>query len=360
MRNAIFASAIALLAAFVLMVAGPAMAQPKISGAAAASFGQVSVDTGGTGDTETGDSFFTTIEANFIATGGNGTMDYYFRLRGRGTEGNTVPHDFEGGTFADNQLQTVRVRVGWNVTDQFRIEMGKMPGIGGTGAADINNVRTPGGIGAPVNKFGMWDSGAINLAFKATPQIRVGLAISSDCQVGCTAGADARPAAAGGGNYEGNFQTLMPYANLNFGDIGISLRLPQSSGDAIVSGKSETVESDAVGFEAKYSMDQIYVALEYYDSTKGCVGSGCFEETQTDTTLALKAYGLGLQIGSSDIDVNKTTTETEDFMAVWYEIPMGDGGKVFPEIGQLTLNDGTTGAKDSTVDYIRLGMKVGF
>jgi hypothetical protein len=379
------------------------MAEGKFSGGAAAGFGQVSWDTGGTagpGAPADGSAYNVQMESNLIYSGKNENMDYYFRMRARGTSGDTEVKDFTEGTFTDTQgtgqfgaLNTVRVRVGYNA-GAFRVAMGKLPGIGGIGFADLRPLRAPGGFRHYVDNLGMFDSAAIQLEFNAGPA-KVGLAISTDCQVQCDAGTgvvtesggieidpatDTITETTGSAKLRGT-NTIMPYVQAAFGAIKVGARFASSSAKlnaaltetpyvAGVAGASTTTTVDGVTtkgsgmvVEVAFNSDAFGAALEYTSTTAKCettLDPGCKDKKVSGPGLAVTFAGGGLvQYSSSETDTGGTGKKpSTQLISGSFLFDVG-GGKLGPEVASATTNAGGT-AKDQKGTLIRLIATTGF
>lgn len=396
-----FASAFALLAALTFVAVGAAMAQDggKWSGGAYAGFGQVSWDKGTTataGSPSSGSAYNTQIEANLIYSGKQGPMDYYFRIRARGTTGDTVVKDFSEGTFNDGQLQTVRLRVGWNVTDAFRIEAGRLPSIGGVGFADQRPVRAPGGFRHFVDNYAMWDAGALNLSFK-TGGIRVGLAISGDCQVACLAGQSLPTSSTTVDGATGTItviktdfrskgqSTMLPYVQATFGAAKVGFRYAASQGKAVGSYREdtitgagvvtnvdnftvdETVKSTGMVLEAAYNTPAFGVAVEYTGTTykpfPSDVGAKDFKNTMIGLAATFAGGGLVQYSSSKDDDglpAASTAGKDKTTISGSYLMDVGSGAQVGPEIATASEKAQKTGSKEAKGTLVRLLMRTSF
>jgi hypothetical protein len=369
MRSNLLKSALSVfaLAVAALFVGTLAMAAPTFSGGVAAGFGQVSIDGGGTGPGASGSTWNTQVESNLVATGKtqNGTVDYYYRLRIRGTQGDALPGGFGSsgpsstatqteGVFTTSGLSALRTRIGWNVTDAFRIEMGRLPSLGANGFADIQPLRTPAGFELPVNLYAFFDAGAINFSFK-TGGIKVGLAISSNCDPGCDHG-DAGSASVRAQN------TLMPWFLGSFGAIDVALRLPQASAQASVAATGaqggaikieDEFKSSATAVEVRFKTDALMVALESYAKTAKSPAAGSKDKKTTDLALALKlAMGVQVQYASDSIDTGGTAKAEQTWLSLAYLFNV-DGASFGPEYRTTTYNSGVTGDKDVKGALIR-------
>jgi len=397
-----FASAFALLAALTFVAVGAAMAQDggKWNGGAYAGFGQVNWDKGtvaAPGSPSSGSSYNTQIEANIIYSGKQGPMDYLFRMRARGTQGNTEVKDFTEGTFNDGQLQTVRVRVGWNVSDAFRIEIGRLPSIGGVGYADLQFVRAPASFRHFNDNYAMWDSGAINLSFKVGG-IKAGLAISADCQVACLAGqtlpASSTTIDAGTSTItvvkstlaSKNQSTMLPYVQADLGAVKVGFRYAASQGKAVGSYKEddidiatggvtavdsftvdETVKSTGMVLEAAYTTPGFGVAFEYTGTTykpfPSDVGAKDFKNTQIALSATFAGGGLVQYSTSKDDDglpAASTAGVDKTVMSAAYLMDVGSGGQVGPEVVLASEKAQVTGAKEAKGTLIRLLLRTSF
>jgi hypothetical protein len=377
------------------------MAEGKFSGGAAAGFGQATWDTGGTaapGAPADGSAYNAQIESNLIYSGKNGNMDFYLRMRARGTSGDTEVKDFSEGTFTDGQLNTVRVRVGYT-NGPFRMEVGRLPGIGGIGFADLRPLRAPGGFRHYVDNLGMFDSGAINLQFNAGPA-KIGLAISTDCQVQCDAGTGVvteggsvvlDPAGGtvgtitettGSAKLRGT-NTIMPYVQAAFGAIKVGARFATSSAKLnasftentydvgnIVPTATDTTTVDGVTtkgsgmvVEVAFNSDAFGAALEYTSTTAKCettLDPGCKDKKVSGPGLAVTFAGGGLvQYSSSETDTGGTGKKpSTQLISGSFLFDVG-GGKLGPEVASATTNAGGT-AKDQKGTLIRLIATTGF
>jgi hypothetical protein len=394
------------MAAALAFVAGGAMAQdgPKVSGGAGVGFGQVQWDTGATsdgpGDPVDGSALNAQIESNVIVSGKNENVDYYFRMRARGTTGDTIVKGFSEGTFNDGQMQTVRVRVGTNF-GPVRVEIGRLPGIGGTGMADLRPVRAPGGFRHNVNNLGFFDAGALNVRFAAGP-VKVGVAIQANgCQVNCSGGfkdssstsvtaADTLTTSTTSVS-TGNAQTIMPYVQGAFGPVKFGVRYATSSQDVIVSSSTTDVtvstgastttggaphdgSVDRSGFvgEVAVAAGPGGIGLEYTSLPEGCLdpigpaGTACNDTTVTGPGLAVTWTGLLVQYSSSEEDDGDATTTnaTSSVVSGSFLFDIG-GGKIGPEvaIAKSKPSDSTlavTPKPEASGRLIRVLMTTGF
>ena len=398
------------MAAALAFVAGGAMAQdgPKISGGAGVGFGQVTWDSGETstgapGDVVDGSALNAQIESNVIVSGKNENVDYYFRMRARGTTGDTIVKGFSEGTFNDGQMQTVRVRVGTNF-GPVRVEIGRLPGIGGTGMADLRPVRAPGGFRHNVNNLGFFDAGALNVRFAAGP-VKVGVAIQANgCQVNCSGGFKdssktvlntvAQTEVTTTTSVDsGNAQTIMPYVQGAFGPVKFGVRYALSSSDVIVKTAVKTVDLstdpptdgtvttathdgsvDSSGFvgEVAVAAGPVGIGLEYTSLTEGCLdpivpaGTACNDTTVTGPGLAVTWTGLLVQYSSSEEDDGDATTTnaTSSVVSGSFLFDIG-GGKIGPEvaIAKSKPSDSTTAVTpkpEASGRLIRVLMTTGF
>lgn len=350
------------LAVTAMFVGTLAMAAPTFSGGVAAGFGQVSIDGGGTGPGASGETWNSQVESNLVATGktAEGKVDYYYRIRIRGTQGDSVAGGFGSsgpsatgtqteGVFTTSGLSGLRTRIGWNVTDAFRIEMGRLPSIGGVGFADIQPLRTPAGFELPVNLYAFYDVGAIVFSFK-TGAMKLGLAIGATCDPSCNH-PDASAASVRAQS------TLMPFFQGSFGPIDVGVRIPQASGQASVASGTIKVEdefkSSATGVEVRFKTDALTVALESYAKTAKSPATGAKDVKTTDLALALKlAMGVQVQYASDSIDTGGTAKAEQTWLGVAYLFKV-DGASFGPEYRSTTYNSGVTGDKDVKGTLIR-------
>jgi len=379
------------LAVAALFVGTLAMAAPTFSGGAAAGFGQVSWDTGNSGAGASGSAYNTQIEANLIASGKNesGSVDYYYRLRIRGTQGDPITKNESEGSFVSSvgtscvtgdgsgcgsdgdagHVQTARFRMGWNVSDAFRIEVGKLPGIGGTGLTDLQAVRAPGGFRHFNNNGGFFDVGAINFAFK-TGGIKVGLALGSACDPSCTQHGDAKAKDSNGNSDVIRAQnTMLPYFQGTFGGIKVGFRAPQSSG-TVASKASASTTTLKVEDEFKTSMTVIEasvpigpaaIALELTNQTAKSPVTGSKDLKTSDVELAVTALnGLLVQYGTDEQDNGSTSPTYKKpkvtLITVSYVWDMGGGAKIGPEYSTVTSTSSSTTGKDAKGQLIRIIM----
>lgn len=373
MRSNLLKSMLAVFALAVSMmyVGSLAVAAPSFSGGVAAGFGQVTVDDGGTGPGAGSQSAYNAqIESNLIATGKTegGKVDYYYRLRIRGTQGDPLNSSETESSFSDNQLQTVRTRIGWNVTDAFRIEMGKLPSIGGVGFADIQPLRSPKGFELPVNLYAFYDAGAINFSFKSG-SMKFGVAIAAKCDPGCdhsdstnTSGISTNTGAS-----LGAASTILPYFQGSFGALDVGVRIPSSSAKVSKVGSGspaglkleDQFKSSATGLELRFKTNAVTAAMEYYAKTAKSPLAGAKDEKVTDLTLAaILAMGLQVQYATDTLDNGGTAKPKTTWLSLAYLFDV-DGAKFGPEYRSVTFNADTPGSKDVKATMIRFVGTVG-
>jgi hypothetical protein len=359
MKNAIkfsIASVIVTLATLAL-VAGSAVAQPKISGGVGAGFGQLSWDDGNTSSS----TYNAQTESNLIASGTNGSFDYYFRIRIRGTQGDTAQKGGTESSFSDGQLQTVRTRVTWNINDSMSLAMGRLPGIGVINPGYAAALRAPSGLRSADGAIAGWDTGGMVFAYKAG-SIRAGLAILANCQVGC----DNIDDSVSGDASVTNQSTMIPFVQYRSGAIAVGLRLAMSSGQANGTDFSEVATSGSGNnIDFQFKTDAFSVGLEMSSATsagaKNALGSTPDDAESSAMVLAVKAAGLAIGYSAAttadgyvDPVSGKGSDDTDTVISVNYAMDMG-GGKLTPEL--ITASNSNT---DMAGQLIRLVLTTGF
>ena len=154
----------------------------KISGGADASFGTISSEKLDSKKKVTSESGYgAAIQSNIILSGKDGTIDYYVRLRLRGERSKTANNGGKDSLKSNEApLQTARVRVRWTPVPVFSVTLGRLPGYGGTGFADIQPGRAYVGVGG-VNKAIFADVPTLQLQVAPGP-VKVGLLLSNGAQ----------------------------------------------------------------------------------------------------------------------------------------------------------------------------------
>jgi hypothetical protein len=359
------------VSAALLVLAAPVSAQEssyKIFGDVKAAFGQYSYSEDDGTDTLSLNNYDTALESNIRIRNANfdkDTMYFEIRLRFRGVEGGNEDSNTltSKDTFADSGVQTARIYAGWNVTEQFAIEIGRTGGISAA-FSDLELIETGDLLGTPAGAFDASDTGSINAIFKVNPDIKVGLVVLSSCQPGCAGDDD------DGGQAQFGNGTIMPHFEGTFGPIAVAARLASATGsweeNESPTGEAETVASSGTGLAVAYDQDGIYVGFDYESYKLGCIGDDCEEVSGQIIGIGFDVaniYGHYATHAISNAGGVKSDTENATVLLVGYAFKMGNG-TVAPEYlsGSEVFTPDATGADEETktASEIRLAYKVKF
>jgi hypothetical protein len=366
MKNAIkfsIASVIVTLATLAL-VAGSAVAQPKISGGVGAGFGQLSWSNADTSSS----TYNAQTEANLVASGTNGSFDYYFRIRIRGTQGDTSVKGGTEASMSDGQLQTVRTRVTWNINDSMSLAMGRLPGIGVINPGYAAALRAPSGLRSSDGNIAGWDTGGMVFAYKAGA-IRAGLALLARCQVDFPSGcSNINDTSAGGDAVVSNESSMIPFVQYKSGAIGVGVRMAMDSAE--VNGtdfEEEAISGSGTNLDFSFKTDAFGIGLEYFTGTKAGTANSldANNDTEDENLYAIVARidVAGVVLGYSEGGVVDGITDTAGdakanastiVTSVNYPMDMG-GGKLTPELISSHENSGNKSGQ-----LIRVVLSTGF
>jgi len=390
-------SAFALFAVAAFVAAG-AMAQdaPKVSGGVYAGFGQAKWESGGTAS-KSDSALNGQIEANLIVSGAKENVDYYFRLRARGTTGDTTTKGLSEGTADCNgnaaagfenansdfsalntsincgKMQTIRVRVGWNGPGGFRLEGGRLPSIGGVGYADIQPVRAPSGFRHFNDTAAFYDVTAIVASFK-TGGIKVGLGLSANCDINCKYdqssgtgnGLGVVDASAGSAVILTNQNSSIVFFQGAFGDVKVGARVVgagskvKDPGTSTTMAADDTLKASANVVEAAYTMGGMMFALEFNSETDKAPNAGTGKDWKiTGPALAVSFLNgnAAVQYSSQKTDKGATFVPEQTWVSAFYLADVG-GGKVGGEFVSTSYKSGATTTQKGTL--IRLLLKSDF
>lgn len=357
--------------AALLFLAAPVSAQEssyKLFGDVKAAFGQYTYSEDDGTDTLDMNNYDTALESNIRIRNANYKKDpMYFeiRLRFRGVEGSNEDSNMltSKDTFDDGMIQTARIYAGWNVTEQFAVEIGRTGGIS-TGFSDMEMLETGDLLGSPVGFFDGSDTGSLNAIFKINPDMSVGLMVLSSCQPGCAGDDDD-----GGQSQYGN-GTIMPHFEGTFGPIAVAARFASATGsweeNESPTGDSESVTSTGTGLAVAYDQDGIYVGFDYEAYTLGCIGDDCEEVSGQILGIGFdvaNVYGHYATHAISNAGGVDSDTEDATVLLLGYAIKMGNG-TVAPEFlsGNEVFSPDAKGADEETktASEVRLAYKVKF
>lgn len=340
----------------------------------------------------TRDNLLSTIESNLRFRNRrykNDRLYFELRLRARGRQ---VGGKFENTeTFASGSLQTVRVLVGWNTTEQLALEIGRTAGLK-AGYSDMEVFETPTALDSKTRKFIGSDAGSLNIIYRAGP-LRGGVLILSRCNLDCggdggtIANPDDPAADAGFGN-----RTILPHVRATFGPVTLAARMAFAEGQyakgdtppgaPTTASKASTVRSHGAALSAAYAAGDLYLGFDYETFTLGCIGDpgkggvhDCVEIIHNGWGLGFRAgktYGhyytesvtvqdafTASRTGDSDAVQGDTADAVFQTVALGYRIPMG-AGAIHPEVLASLANSGEKRATNVSVHSVRLGFALNF
>lgn len=327
-------------AVMLLFLARPAGAAPTLSGSLGTAFGKISTDDGaGTAV----DGLIQSIEANVFLRGDTGeAFTYYVRLRIRGWEYGAENDD----SFADGQLQTVRVWLQWNATPALSLRMGRLAGLRGAQTTDKDLAQSP---ASRTTLLKGDDRGGLDVHY-ALGAGGVGMALFGEALEGMRLSGDNT-----GSNADSSNRVLAAYYNGAFGPLALHARYVSGSGASAGGSASST----GIGLAAEARTGPVKLAVDLETIANECVAAmGCTDGADEETNLigfAVEAGGVVLFGEHSTVTIGATES-AKKLLQVGYFFTL-DSGKVGPEL--ITQTE-TSGGVDETVDIVRLTYAVKF
>ncbi len=331
---------------------------PKFSGDVDASFGDISlkaVPVGSKGPVSE-NSYFTAVQSSVALTGGR-DFAYYFRFRVRGAQygvGNRNGEQdvalTEGGrndvlrndVFQTGGVQTAQVRVRWRATDFLLVDIGRLPGIEGTGFADIQPgyapVRSDG-----VNQLTPRDLGAIDLRFQLPIGLIVGMSVSSGCSLRCDRTARGRTFAVG------SQQSILSYFSyvgrrwkIGYRDVFAFARGSRVGG--VSAADDNDVETEASGNVGEFAVNfgGFYIGVESTQTKLSRVIS-----------IGANSASAALVAGSTSLDRDTIIPEKTD-LAIALKFRFPNTEVYFQQVNEET-NTGTS-IKQEEVSFTNIGL----
>ncbi len=333
--------------------------KPKISGGAGYAFGHWTIENmGNKNRADDVAGLVMMLESNIVLTGGNGPLDYRWRMRFRGRD---RPEAFgDAGIFAGGGLNTIRGHVRWKFSKSLSLRLAK-PGVSsiysGTENDPIQNLP------CACYMADLADRGMLDLQYNAGA-LMAGVDLSGESPNSMsTTGMPGGLAGAGGTAGINNGSTTL-YGRLKFGKSLVQAKYVTASGDNDIDGDG------TIDFGGAATGMGVYARLKF-----GAIGLNVdFESTSSDLdpvrnsgvdTQDMGNIGALLSFGGLRAAYNAGTKEvgtkedTQTNLWVHYRIPMGKSGWVGPEYATVTTEKAGK-ADDQTITSLRFLMRIGF